>query len=662
VKKFINTFLVLMIALFAFGCETAVLNLDEEDAQTSSGADVTSGADVSTSADVATPQGADSSTKTDVAQKKDTTAPKADTVQKPDTNTNDAGADTTSDTDTSSPQQDAAQNDVDATSNGSTDASSSDANDAGVDSADSADSSTDASDSVDSADGSADSSADAVEVEVGQDVTASTDASETDSGSTDAVSNSNFCKDNCTDSDPYTYDYCDTQDQCGSAQQFISVTCNLPADATASTSCFPVAWVQNPGVPNVIDFNFDALTLWEKSSQLGFAPKSFCESLDKPGAVLRVNVIAFNAQTMSYQAIGGAFAKATDFLWWVAQNNPKKGKPDTASVFGTTDYTFTFADFPVCVAAKAEIEGNNTKPPYSCSNCKPSYHCIDPNNDGYGTCEPNVCDSEECMDQFDGVCNENNTCEAWCVVGSNAGCASGETCKDKNGNGYGDLCEVNQVIPPQPVPVCDPIACANLAGKCEAGVCKTFCDTCTKGQNCNDTNQDGLGDACETLADPEVFGDESLVIRFKEMPEGWGWNILGHIQMYNSASPIGTKWTDGSYQENTWWDVYPYSTTGAFTFYESGKNPKGFFDQTACGMRFNADIDDKQWDGKPASEWLCEGNGQSAHLTHGAKIYRLHKGVFIQLTLDKQVKLYSPPGGPQMGCAPYIEFESNCAK
>lgn len=210
-------------------------------------------------------------------------------------------------------------------------------------------------------------------------------------------------------------------------------------------------------------------------------------------------------------------------------------------------------------------------------------------------------------------------------------------------------------------PVCDAIQCALIGGACNAnGVCVSYCDSCTSGQNCNDTNQDGLGDTCETLTYPETFGGESLAIRFTEMPVNSSWGIMGHIQMYDEQNPIGTKWTDGSYQENIWWDIYPFSTTGAFTFYQTGNNPKGFYDETACGMRFNADIDSNYWDKLPASAWLCEGNGPSAHLTKGAKIYRYHNGVFIELTLNKQFKLYSPPGGPSAGCAPYIPLNSNC--
>ena len=169
----------------------------------------------------------------------------------------------------------------------------------------------------------------------------------------------NSCPNACSDNDPYTWSYCNQEDlvTCESEPVFINILCY-------DASCVPFAWISNPDELNSLNLNYELLQLWDKGSSLDLDPKKFCEALAQPNAVLRVNALVMNKTDKSIKAIGGSHAKATDFLWWASGKNPKQGKPDVATLFDQPDSLFFFNDFPVCVAAKKEVEASGgTYPP-----------------------------------------------------------------------------------------------------------------------------------------------------------------------------------------------------------------------------------------------------------------------------------------------------------
>jgi len=541
VKKFINTFLVLVLALFAFGCETAVLNLDEEDAQTSS-ADVTNGADVSTSADISTPQGADTSTKADIA-KKDTTAPKADTVQKPDTNTNDAGADTTSDTDTSSPQQDAAQNDVDATSDGSTDTSSSDANDAGVDSADSAD----------SADGSADSSTDT-----------SDSADSVDAGTDSTVT--------CVPSP----EVCDGKDN----------DCDGLTDEDVNPE-----WMQ---------------TYYEDKDADGFGnPNKPIKACMKPASYV------------------------------VIVNNPDCGDNDPLIRPGALERCNNLDD---------DCDGQTDE------NVKPVTYYVDEDNDGYGSDKSTVylpvilCDNGYQAIPSYYVPNKDDCNDK----AASAHPGATEVCSDNKDNDCDGQTD-------EGCNVCDEVACGALGGKCEAGACKSFCDTCGIKTACEDKDQDGLGDVCTPIP-PNMIAppyatqgvDNRIVVILPNVPVTTDFSY--GYQTYKKTSEIGAEWPSyDPWHRGTNFYVMDFLVNG-----NVNTPPNvGFNDPDACGIRFSADIKI----GSSYDHWLCEGNGATAHwYDPGTRFFRVKNSVMIEVT--KHVLKFSPPGGPSSGCSAQLPIKS----
>ncbi len=565
-----NRYLVLFTSLFAFGCSTAVVDLDNPDAQTI-GVDASSGGTnvSSTNADAKTQQSVDSksvsgadATSADTTKNADV-AQKADAADTSDTksgthhdaNTIDAGADVKSTADAGS-SKDTAQNDVDA--------------------------------------GSKD-----------------TGTSNTDVGGADACIKYWFCEDK--DGDGY-----------GNGSKCV-LSCTKP-----------IGYVSDSNDCN--DANPDQTTAYLE----------VCDGKDNDCDGITDNVTdpAF-LQTYYEDKDGDGFGNP---------NAPKKAcsKP-TGYVVDNTDCDDTSNLVRPGMLELCDGKDNDCNGVID-DGVKLVTYYVDEDNDGYGSDkDPTFPPTTLCDNGYQNVpsyyvsnktdCNDKN---------ASVHPGATEVCSDNIDNNCDGV--VNEGCD-----TCDVVACNALAGTCEAGVCKTFCDTCAADSACEDTNKDGVGDTCTAIPSNMIQPyykdlDNAMVVVFPSLPTNTSFDF--QYLAYKSEKELGNKWTD----DTQWFLQSNYYVMELFDIFDSSTvNTMGFNDPNVCGIQFNADISAPgTYQLNPASHWLCEGNGSTAHwYDSGTRFFRVKNAVLIEVT--KYVERWSSPLGVDGGCDAKLPIKT-CSK
>lgn len=208
----------------------------------------------------------------------------------------------------------------------------------------------------------------------------------------------------------------------------------------------------------------------------------------------------------------------------------------------------------------------------------------------------------------------------------------------------------------------DPMSCSLLGGKSNLGKCENFCNSCSTGMFCEDTNMDGHGDKCSSIPpdslkqippyykDGTVDIENIIIVAFEGLPKPA--NFWESFQTYTNTSQIGWGWTDEfQWQMNSTWLVMQLSWINGIA-----KQGEGFDNPSVCGIRFNLGIDFNMDDGKPASNWLCEGNGSTAQLMFKPRFFIIREGVGIEVT--KLVTPWSAPNGA--GCSALLPIKTMC--
>lgn len=716
-KTFSREYLVLLFALSTFGCSTAVINIDDDDAQTVAVDASNGGTDVlSNNADAAAQQNtdnkavnsadvqsADTAKSADVAQKTDA----ADTFgAKPDvhhdTNTNDAGTDMKSTADAGSSNVDTQAND------------------------------TDASNDTDS-------------VDTGADVKSTID---TNNGDTDTGS-------------PFK---CQSNEECNTGLSCQKYEClfGVVTNGVKGSEC-SIAYFQE--VCDGIDNNCNGLTDEDEKWMQTYYEDKDKDSFGNPNKSKKA------CSKPIGHVITGTDCDDNDNMTWPGTFEQCDGKDNNCN--GVIDDGVQLITY--YVDEDDDGYGSNKNPTFpsttQCSNIPniPSYYvpnkddCNDKNatvhpgakeicngidddcnwqiddgltmsnyypdsdGDGYGNaaisiiackapaeyvlkktdCDDNnpnihpgttgMCDSTvdgNCDGYFggDATCYTDNDKDGYCVqdTGANLYCSNGggdcndndkwthpttegcivtcvpapkEICGDgydNNCNGETDEgCEEGGCGPMEDV--CDPVTCATLGGTCdEFGACNSFCDSCATYTACEDTNQDGLGDKCTSIPSnmiaPYYKGlDNAIVVVLPNVSLITDFDF--GFQTYKKTSEKGTKWTDYTqWQLDSNFFVMNFLINGDI---KTSPNV-GFNDPEVCGIRFNADIDTT---GKtqlnPSNHWLCEGNGTTAHWYDPAtRFFHVKDMVLIEVT--KHVQKWSAPGGPTDGCSALLPIKSTC--
>lgn len=208
----------------------------------------------------------------------------------------------------------------------------------------------------------------------------------------------------------------------------------------------------------------------------------------------------------------------------------------------------------------------------------------------------------------------------------------------------------------------DPMSCSLLGGKNNLGKCENFCNSCSAGMFCEDTNKDGLGDKCSSIP-PDVLNqippyykdgtvdlENSIIIVFEGLPKPASFDESFQTYMYTSQ--LGWGWTDSTqWQLNSTWLVMELYKLGG-----EKKQNEGFDNPSTCGIRFNLGIGFNLDDGKPTSNWLCEGNGSTAQLMFKPRFFIVREGVGIEVT--KLVTPWSAPNGA--GCSALLPIKTMC--